>query len=146
MGGDMIISDKISIVSSIVTATIAIVAATIAFKTMHSWKEKEKFTQLVRIKRAIFSYRQKIENITLLNHDNEKIKDHILNVLQPALADVYHEMKLAGYNEKNSLEFKAFGKAWDAQQDYLTTQLDYNSLLNGAVELQEAIKVSYQDI
>lgn len=142
----MNISDKISLVSSIVTAAITLSAAVIAFKTMNSWKDKEKFMQLVRLKRAIFSYRQKIETITSFNHDSKKINDYILNTLQSALSDVYHEMKLAGFEEGNSMEFKLFSRLWDSQRAYQESQLDYGSLLNSAIELQESIKVNFKDI
>lgn len=142
----MNISDKISLGSSIVTAVITISAAVIAFKTMNSWKDKERFMQLVRLKRTIFSYRQKVESITTFNHDNKKINDHILNTLQPALSDVYHELKLAGFEEINSTEFQLFNKLWNAQKEYQQSQLNYASLLNGAVELQESIKVCFKNI
>ncbi|EID9932648.1 hypothetical protein LCS18_002616 [Salmonella enterica] len=136
----------ISAIAATVTMAITWGALIIARKTLYSWKDKEKFMQLVRLKRAIFSYRQKVESVTTFNHDNKKINDYILNTLQSALSDVYHELKLAGFEESNSTEFQLFNKLWNAQKEYQQSQLNYASLLKGAVELQESIKVSFKNI
>ncbi|MDM3270927.1 hypothetical protein [Citrobacter sp. Ce129] len=130
-------------IATIITAVITGVAVYVAFKTLHSWKDKEKFMQLVRLKRAIFAYRQKIESITTLNHDHQKINEHVINVLQPALSNVYHEMKLAGFKEKECIEFKLFDAVWDSQKKYESSHMNYAELLNSAVELQEIIKIGF---
>lgn len=130
-------------IAAIITAVITGLALYIAFKTLHSWKDKEKFMQLVRLKRAIFAYRQKIESITTLNHDPQKINEHVINVLQPALSNVYHEMKLAGFKETGCTEFELFEAVWGSQKRYESSHANYAELLSSAVELQEAIKISF---
>lgn len=145
----MNISDKISLfsaVTSFVTAIITFFAVCIAYRTLHSWKDKERFMQLVKLKRAIFSYRQKVEHITAFKHDNHKINEHLISVLHPALSDVYHEMKLAGFKENESEEFRLFDELFIAQQLYKDSQLDYDALLSCTVKLQGAIKVDFQQI
>lgn len=134
----------VSAIATVVTAVIACRAARIAYKTLHSWKDKEKFMQLVRLKRSIFSYRQRVEHLSVFQHDHDKINDYLLNVLQPSLTDVYHEMKLVGYKEGVSEEFKIFEVLYEAQKEYMESHLDSNKLLDGAVKLQKKIEVDYQ--
>ncbi|EPH2695099.1 hypothetical protein WJG45_002392 [Klebsiella aerogenes] len=140
---------SISLISAIATvsaAVIACIAAWIGYKTLNSWKDKERFMQLVRLKRSIFTYRQRIEHISVFNHDNHKINEYILNVLQPALTDVYHEMRLAGFEEGESKEYKLFESLFSAQQEYMSSHLDYGSLINSAIELQKAIDIDYKKL
>lgn len=133
----------ISAIATAATVAITGYALVIARRTLYSWKDKEKFAQLVRVKRAVFAYRQKVESMTLLKHDNEKISLYIPNVLQPALTDVFHEMKLAGMDEKENLEFKYFDNLYKAQQKHEESHAHYGELLECAVALQEEIKVSF---
>ncbi|EHJ7977364.1 hypothetical protein QSZ85_000654 [Escherichia coli] len=133
----------VSAFASIITAGITAYAARIAFKTLHSWKEKEKFLQLVRLKRAIFAYRQKVESISSFKHDNKRINDHVLNVLQPALSDIFHEMKLSGFKEKQCSEFDLFDALFEAQKNYEESQINYDDLLICAIDLQKAIEISF---
>ncbi|EAM2672891.1 hypothetical protein EWO26_23535, partial [Salmonella enterica] len=50
----------VSALASVVTVIITGFAAIIAFRTLNSWKDKERLMQLVRVKRAIFAYRLKV--------------------------------------------------------------------------------------
>lgn len=145
----MTIDQSISLISTIatvLTTATAWIAAWIGYKTLNSWKDKEKFMQLVRLKRSIFTYRQRIEHIHVFKHDNHKINEYLLNVLQPALTDVYHEMRLAGFEEGDSKEYKLFEKLFEAQQEYMQSHLSYGSLISSAVELQRAIDIDYQKL
>ncbi|EEH5429262.1 hypothetical protein GWS32_14630, partial [Salmonella enterica] len=64
-------------IATVITAVITGCALRVAIKTLHSWKDKEKFIQQVRLKRAILEYRQKIESIKNLNNDHLKINEHV---------------------------------------------------------------------
>lgn len=133
----------ISAIAASVTVFITGYALVIARRTLHSWKEHEKFMQLVRVKRAVFAYRQNVESMTLLEHDHDKIREYISNVLQPSLTDIFHEMKLADMNEKESPEFECFNALFEAQQKHQQSHANYRELLNCAVALQEKIEVSF---
>lgn len=133
-------------VSNVLMFFITVFAVCIAYRTLHAWKDKEKFAQLVRLKRSIFSYRQKVENLGARSRDNHELNEYIVNVLQPVLSDIYHEMKLSGYDEDSSMEFKLFDEIFSAQGLYMESQLNSNVLLDNAVELQKAIKVSFNQI
>ncbi|ENU2083024.1 hypothetical protein ACE6ZS_004742, partial [Salmonella enterica] len=52
-------------IATVITAVITGLALCVAFKTLHSWKDKEKFMQLVRVKRSFFAYRQKVESMPI---------------------------------------------------------------------------------
>ncbi|MBP1520797.1 hypothetical protein IVU49_12325 [Salmonella enterica subsp. enterica serovar Worthington] len=133
----------LAVIATVITAVITGCALRVAIKTLHSWKDKEKFIQQVRLKRAILEYRQKIESIKNLNNDHLKINEHVINVLQPALSNVYHEMKLAGFKENECIEFELFNIVWSSQQNYESSHMNYKELLDSAVELQKAIKINF---
>ncbi|MCX9003456.1 hypothetical protein NLN86_17555 [Citrobacter portucalensis] len=57
-------------IATVITAVITGLALYVAFKTLLSWKDKEKFMQLMRVKRSVFAYRQKIESMPNLMNDN----------------------------------------------------------------------------
>lgn len=138
----VMIGTWVSAISALITVLITGVALYFAYKTLHSWRDKEKLMQMVRVKRAIFSYRQKVESIRFLKFDSQKINENVQNVLQPALSDIFHEMKLAGMEEGNCREFELFDALSAAQSQFEDSHVGWPELLNCTVELQKAIVVS----
>ncbi|EBE6611823.1 hypothetical protein CUK41_08035 [Salmonella enterica] len=130
-------------IATVITAVITGLALCVAFKTLHSWKDKEKFMQLVRVKRSVFAYRQKVESMPNMKHDNAKINDYLQNVLQPALTDIFHEMELAGLKGDRCTEAQLFNELFAAQKKYEEDHLDWAYLFKCSIKLQEAIDVSF---
>lgn len=143
IGQGDVVTDWISAIAATATALITGYAVLIARKTLHSWKDKEKFMQLVKVNRAVFAYRQKVESMSLLNHDHDKIREYVQSVLQPSLSDIFHEMKLAGMEENNSEEFRLFAALFEAQQKHQESHAHFGKLLDSAVALQKAVTVSF---
>ncbi|TBL40735.1 hypothetical protein EYZ01_05225 [Hafnia alvei] len=145
----MTTSDTISAVSLIVgvfACGATVYAACMARKALNTWKENEKFTQLVRLKRAIFSYRQKLEKLKPQKKNNKELEEYIENILEPALADIFHEMKLCGYDEGGSEEFQLFNQLFEAQRECEVPQLNYKLLMSCILKLQKSINVDFNKI
>ncbi|EQB8221274.1 hypothetical protein ACYUOO_004432 [Klebsiella aerogenes] len=132
----------VSAFASVVTVIITGFAAIIAFRTLNSWKDKERIMQLVRLKRAIFAYRMKVENISIFNMDGNKLSKYMDEVMQPALGDIFHELELAGFNDVKYNEVKLFNELFTAHNMYKKSHLDWHGLLDRTVELQKSIKVT----
>ncbi|WP_312743933.1 hypothetical protein [Cedecea neteri] len=132
----------VAAISALITALITAAALYFAYKTLHSWKDKEKIMQMVRVKRAIFSYRQRVESIRFFNGDDQKIKEHLQNALQPSLSDIFNEMKLAGMEEGKCPEFELLDALVETQGMYERGQVGWSELFDRVVKLQRAIKVS----
>lgn len=132
----------VSALASVVTVIITGFAAIIAFRTLNSWKDKERLMQLVRVKRAIFAYRLKVEDILVFRQDNDKTSNYMNEVMQPALADIFHEMELAGLNDGEYTEVQLFNELFVAHNNYKESHLHWQGLLEAAVELQKSIKVT----
>lgn len=131
----------ISAFATVATAIITGLALLVARRTLHSWRCRERLMQLVRVKRAVFVYRQQIENIDPLIPDIDKL-EYVRQKLQPALTDIFHEMKLAGIEENKSYEFDIFDEIYHLQLKCSEGEFDFGKLLKTTIALQNAIVVS----
>lgn len=133
----------VSCVASVVSVAITGGAAYMAWKTLKSWKEHEKYLQLLRLKRAIFSYQQKAQNLPVGSGDNTLINEYLVNVLIPASDDIYYEMMLYGVKDDGGEDITYFDRLFDAQSKYKDSQLNYKELIDSIKELKRYVEQWY---
>lgn len=125
---------------TLITTCVATYAAIIAFKTLHSWKEQEKQKQLVRLKRAVFSYREKIESIYKSSaEDNHKA--FFNNDVSQALTEIFHELLLAGFEGTDRVEEALFNELFRVHSLYSQGEVRLQEVFFAVIELQKSVKV-----
>ncbi|MFI3308922.1 hypothetical protein [Ewingella allii] len=125
---------------SFIALLITGAAGFIAFKTMNSWKEQAKQQQLIRLKRAVFDYRRKIEELIVLSKDEFNLA--VNNELQPLLSNIFHELVLAGLDEEECPQAILFGELCVEHNLHRDQASEWTKVFRAAINLQESIKIS----
>lgn len=129
--------------SSLITVIVAIYAALIARKEVNSWKEQQKLTQLVRLKRAVFSYRQYLEANISRSLDQKVFNEILRDEMQTYLADIFHEIVLAGLDVKDCEHVELFRTLMQSHNLHMNNQANWQDVYQKAGDLQQSIKVNF---
>ncbi|MEX3171643.1 hypothetical protein AB4M04_06065 [Serratia quinivorans] len=129
-----------SAIATITTTIIAGVAALIAYKTMNSWKAQARQLQLVAAKRAIFRYRTKVEGFLLSKDINNR--ETFTKEMRDLLADIFHEMILAGFGSSGCPQGRLFEKLFEEHELYVSNEAKLKDVFDSVIKLQESIEVS----
>lgn len=127
---------------SIVTVLVAIYGASVARQELSSWKEQQKLLQLVRLKRSVFTYRQKLEANISRSVNDEKFNEILRDELQPFLADIYHELVVAGLDSEEYEEAIIFRQLMDSHNLHMDGKAKWSDVYDKVAKLQLSIKVS----
>ncbi|EQC4552476.1 hypothetical protein ACY5GL_002857 [Cronobacter malonaticus] len=127
--------------SSIITVLLAVYAAHVARREISGWKQQQKLLQLVRLKRAVFAYRQKLEANIYRAADNKKINEILRDELQPLLAEIFQELVIAGLDSEECEQTKIFRQLMHAHNLHRDEKADWNEVYECAGKLQQSIKV-----
>lgn len=130
----------VAAISSLVTVLVAIYAAHLAKKELVSWKEQEKQLQLVRLKRAVFAYRQGIEGAIYLLPDRKKLNEEFRSKIQPLLSDIFQELVLAGLDYEDCVQTKLFEELVQSHNRHRTEEVELQVVFSKVMELQKSIK------
>ncbi|EBY6852233.1 hypothetical protein D5952_19330 [Salmonella enterica subsp. enterica] len=134
------IATIVSACASVLSLFITGAAAFVAYRALKSWKEHEKYLQILRLKRAIFSYQQKVQKLPVDSRDNSLINEYMVNVLIPASDIIYYEMMLCGVKDDGGEDISYFNKLFDAQLKYKDSQLNYKELVDSIKELKKYVE------
>jgi hypothetical protein len=126
---------------SLITGLVAIYAAYLARRELSSWREHEKQLQLVRLKRAVFAYRQALESSINLHSDKQKLNEEFRNKMQPLLSDIYHELVLSGLDNEGCVQTKLFNDLAQSHNLHRDGDVNWGLVFRNAVDLQMSIKV-----
>jgi len=127
---------------SVITALAAIYAACVAKKELSSWKDHEKQLQLVRLKRAVFSYRQAVESIIHLRTNKEKLNEELSIKMQSLLSEIFHELVLAGLDYKGCQQIQFFDALFEEHNLYKEGKASWGMVLKKTVDLQKSIETN----
>lgn len=127
---------------SVITAFAAIYAACIAKKELSSWRDHEKQLQLVRLKRAVFSYRQAVESIIHPGTEKGKLNEELSSKMQPLLSEIFHELVLAGLDYKGCQQIQLFDALFKEHNLYKGGETSRGMVLKKAVDLQKSIETN----
>ncbi|WP_312463383.1 hypothetical protein [Pantoea endophytica] len=131
----------VAAISSLITGIVAFYAARLAKKELFSWKEQEKQLQLVRLKRAVFAYRQGLESRIKIHSDKELINAEFSNQMQTLLSDIFHELVLAGMDYEDCLQTKLFEELALAHNLHREGEVNWGDVFKKTIDLQQSIKV-----
>ncbi len=129
------------VVASLFTLAFAIYAAKTARHEISSWREQQKLLQLVRLKRAVFCYRQKLEENIFRAVDVDKFNEILREELQPLLAGIYHEFVLSGLDGKEGEQAQLFRQLMDSHNLQMKGTANWPDVYDKAAKLQQSIKV-----
>lgn len=130
----------IAAIGSVATTVVAIYAAYVAKKELSSWKSHEEMLQMVRLKRAVFAYRQALESKIDPHADKKKHSEEFINKMQPLLSDIFHELALAGLDNEGCLQAKLFNDLAQAHNLHIDGEEKWAVVFKKAIELQKSLK------
>ncbi len=129
-------------IATFAAAIVAVYAAFVAKREISSWKDQEKQLQLVRLKRAIFAYRQKLESFIYDSQDKTKLNERFKDEMQPYLSDIFHELVIAGLDGKGCKQAELFGELFKAHNHHREGEVSWGEVFKKVTELQMSIKVT----
>ncbi|ELY2798350.1 hypothetical protein SNN58_004442 [Cronobacter dublinensis] len=128
--------------ATLAAAGVALYAAKIARKEISNWKEQEKQLQLVRLKRAVFAYRQKLESLIYDVVDSAKINERFKNEMHSYLADIFNELVIAGLSNKDDVQAQLFKELVESHNKHRESAVSWGDVYEKATKLQQSINVT----
>lgn len=129
-------------IATLIAAIVAVFAAVVAKSEISSWKDQEKQLQLVRLKRAIFAYRQKLESFIYDAVDKNNMNERFRDEMQSYLSDIFHELVIAGLDDKDCKQAQLFGELFKAHNQHREGEVNWGDVFKKVTELQVSIRVT----
>lgn len=130
-----------SMIAASVSAVSAFATAVIAFSASRSWRQQERLSQIVRLKRAVFEYRASLERVGSCHNEGMLRDEFIERVLNPARANIFHELALAGLDDKKFEQGQLYNEVFRLHELYKVNEATFMELFKKVIKLQQSIKV-----